>query len=632
VEVAVIVDLPSSSAREVSRTLLRLRNEVGAMAMGRVLTLLVAVDEDGADEAVRAANDATRQHPARIVVVVSANSRGRGRLDAQIRVGGDAGASEIVVLRLYGELTRHGAAVVTPLLLPDSPVVCWWPTAAPADVAGSALGAMAHRRITDVSTAPRPAAALRRRSQHYRPGDTDLAWTRVTRWRALLAASLEAEPFAPVTGATVVGAAECASSDLLAGWLAWALRCPVHRVRSGTGTDVVSVRLDREPGPIDLVRTDDGADTATLTRAGSLPRLVALHSPTLPGALADELRRLDPDEIYAAALREGLPQVRRGGTRSDAARSGQVPRGPAPVDTSARAGVASSRLTGPPPPDRTDQGALAARVEDRLHSLQQAQVRGYEDPEVLGAAVAAELDRRVTDAVQARGIAHVVLTGGSMGAATARALAALAEDGQLDPGTWRAVHLWWGDERFVPAGHPDRNDQQADDAGLTRVPVLRKHLHRVPGGEGPRRLGEAAARYAAELAGWAPAPTGGEPHVPVPMFDVVMLGLGPDTHVASLFPDRAELGLRVPTTAAVTDSPKPPPLRVTLTVPALSHARSVWFVVAGADKAEALTTAMAARDDHAVPASCVRGRQETTWWVDRAAGGSLVGPAPGGLG
>ncbi|WP_151523294.1 glucose-6-phosphate dehydrogenase assembly protein OpcA [Serinicoccus kebangsaanensis] len=367
-----IVDLPSSSAADVAKNLVRLRNQVGAMAMGRVLTLLVVVDEELADEAVEVASEATRQHPARILVVVSANARGRGRLDAQIRVGGDAGASEIVVLRLYGDLTRHGSSVVTPLLLPDSPVVAWWPGKAPADVAGSALGQMAHRRITDAA-APQGAGAatrLRRRAKHYQPGDTDLAWTRITRWRALLAASLESEPFETVDRAVVAGEPESPSCDLLAGWLASSLRCPVERVRTPVGSGVQSVRLVRASGPVDLVRMDASGDTATLSVVGSSPRLVALHTPTAPGALTAELRRLDADEVYARSLCTGLAQVKRGGTRSAAARAGTSPAGPADVDGSHRADVGGRTLTKvDPPPDSSSSEAVEDAVQEGLEEL-----------------------------------------------------------------------------------------------------------------------------------------------------------------------------------------------------------------------------------------------------------------------
>ncbi len=362
-----IRDLPSTSTREVSKELLRLRNSVGAMAMGRVLTLLVSVDDEHADEAIRAANDATRQHPARILVLVSSNSRGKGRLDAQIRVGGDAGASEIVVLRLYGELTRQQAAVVTPLLLPDSPIVAWWPADEPADVASSPLGRMAHRRITDAAGVTRPATQLRRRGRHYVAGDTDLSWTRVTRWRALLASSLESAPFEPVTSAAVTAEPDNAAAGLLAGWLTSALGCPVTRVHSAVGTGLVSVRLERDSGPIDLVRTEDGSDTATLSGVGNnRPRLVALRTPTLPETLAEELRRLDADEVYARALCDGLPRVKQGGTRSEATRRGEVPGRAQESDVPDQAGVGTSTLEDRSPAESHDEDRVRALVDEGL--------------------------------------------------------------------------------------------------------------------------------------------------------------------------------------------------------------------------------------------------------------------------
>ena len=596
-----IRDLPSTSTSSVVKELLRLRNDVGAMAMGRVLTLLVAVDEDQADAAIAAANDATRQHPARILVLVSGNRRGKGRLDAQIRVGGDAGASEIVVLRLYGELSRQQAAVVTPLLLPDSPIVAWWPGAAPADVAASPLGQMAHRRITDAAADGTPSTSLRRRATAYVAGDTDLAWTRITRWRALLASSLESAPYEPVDAATVTADEQDPSGDLLAGWLASTLGARVTRARSAAGTGLVSVRLERASGPIDLVRSEDGEDTATLDRPEVLPRRVALHTPTLAEALGEELRRLDADEIYARTLCEGLQEVRRGPSRTEAVRAGRAPAGPADV---------------PDHPAGSDQ------VRGHQDGPSTHRGRVHADPEALAEAVAEELDARVRGAVQERGRAHVALTGGSMGSRVVAALAARAARDELDRAAWRKTHLWWGDERFVPSGDPERNDQQADDAGLGDLPVLRRNVHRVPARSSRTTLGEAAARYATELAAQAPVlDEADEPEqgVPVPSFDVVLLGMGPDTHVASLFPGRAELALRTAATAAVTGSPKPPPERVTLTVPAINAARSVWFVVSGADKAEAVERALAAHDDAQVPASCVRGRAETLWWCDEAA-------------
>ncbi|WP_114201882.1 glucose-6-phosphate dehydrogenase assembly protein OpcA [Janibacter anophelis] len=320
-----IVDLPSASTSLVSQRLIEIREDVGAMALSRVLTLVVVVPEDDAEDALAVANSASHQHPARIICVILANARGKARLDAQIRVGGDAGASEVVVLRLYGELTRHARSVVTPLVLPDSPVVAWWPTEAPKDPSQDPVGLMAQRRVTDCAAAENISATLRRLARTYAPGDTDLAWSRITLWRGLLATTLDRAPFEPVTSATVVGAEDSPSADLLAGWLRHRLRCPVSLVRSRTGSGLVSVRLERRSGPIDLVRPL-ADDTATLDQAGQPRRAIALAPRSDAECLADELRRLDPDEVYEDALTRGLPDVtRRRMTMSDAVEDGLVP-------------------------------------------------------------------------------------------------------------------------------------------------------------------------------------------------------------------------------------------------------------------------------------------------------------------
>lgn len=309
-----IVDLPGTTTAAVSKKMVQLRNDVGAMTLGRVLTLVIVTDENGADEAIDAANDASRQHPSRIIVLVRGSMRGASRLDAQIRVGGDAGASEVIVTRLYGALAGHGENVVVPLLLPDSPVVAWWPKDAPLDVAGSAIGQMAQRRITDAGEAHNVRAELKRRADTYQPGDTDLAWTRVTLWRGLLAAALDQPPYLPVVAATVTGGNDSPSTDLLAGWLAQALKCPVTRARTRPGTGTVSVRLERRGANIDLVRPDGAV--ATLTETGQPVRRISLDRRQLAECLAEELRRLDPDETYADTLINGLAKVASGAVSS----------------------------------------------------------------------------------------------------------------------------------------------------------------------------------------------------------------------------------------------------------------------------------------------------------------------------
>ena len=319
-----IVDLPSTSTVAISKRLVQLRQDTGAMALGRVLTLVIVVDERDAEGAIEAANDASRQHPCRIIAVVIGNRRGAPRIDAQIRVGGDAGASEVVVARLYGPLTDHGRAVVTPLLLPDSPVVAWWPSEAPDDLAKDPIGSMAQRRITDAAEAKAPRKALDQRARTYTEGDTDLAWTRITLWRGLLAAALDQRPFEAVLEATVTGGSDSPSTDLLAAWLAETLRCKVVRARSRAGSGMVSVRLERRSGAIDLVRPD--GVTATLTQPGQPTRRISLPRRATAECLADELRRLDPDDIFEATILHGLKRISRSSpTASDAVREGDAP-------------------------------------------------------------------------------------------------------------------------------------------------------------------------------------------------------------------------------------------------------------------------------------------------------------------
>lgn len=225
-----IIDLPNTSTSALNKRLVQLRNDGGAMALGRVMTLIIDVDEQRAEEVLESAVEASHMHPCRILVLVHANKRASARLDGQIRVGGDAGASEVVVLRLYGELNAHGHALVLPLLLADSPVVGWWPCEAPTDMAKDPVGMMCQRRINDSAVARNPYNELKRRAEHYEPGDTDLAWSRLTNWRAVLAAALDQQPFESVTGAVVTGGLDSSATDLLAGWLAEALDVPVTQI------------------------------------------------------------------------------------------------------------------------------------------------------------------------------------------------------------------------------------------------------------------------------------------------------------------------------------------------------------------------------------------------------------------
>nr|WP_246308956.1 glucose-6-phosphate dehydrogenase assembly protein OpcA [Kineosphaera limosa] len=306
--------MPATSVQAVTKKLVQLRDDVGSMALGRVLTLVAITDEHGAETVLHVAGDATRQHPSRIVCLVTGNRRAANRIDAQIRVGGDAGASEVVVLRLYGELTRHGESVVLPLLLTDSPIVAWWPQNGPKNAAADPVGSLASRRITDAEHSVDPTKSILGRAKTYTPGDTDLSWTRTTKWRGLLAAALDQPPFEPVTAITVTGGQDSAACDLLAAWLATYLDAPVTREHTRPGTGIIGVRLQRPSGSVDLDRPD--GSVATLEQVGQPMRRLALARRSDAECLADELARLDADEVYERTLRDGLPRLsaaKRGG-------------------------------------------------------------------------------------------------------------------------------------------------------------------------------------------------------------------------------------------------------------------------------------------------------------------------------
>jgi glucose-6-phosphate dehydrogenase assembly protein OpcA len=300
----VIVELADTTTNEINKEIIGLREEGGARALGRVLTLVIAPDcEETLEEAIAAAIFASREHPCRVIVTLTGD-RGRSdsRLDAELRVGRDAGAGEVVVLRLYGELADHADSVVLPFLLPDTPVVAWWPASAPAVPAQDPLGRLAIRRITDVTKAPDPLAALKDRLPGYASGDTDVAWSRITYWRALLASAIDEPPHEPIESAVVSGLEAEPALDILAGWLASRISGTVTRV---VGT--LKVELHRASDTVTLSRPQEGL-TATLSRTSRPVALVPLARRDVPECLAEELRRLDADEIYHEAL-EGIDRV-----------------------------------------------------------------------------------------------------------------------------------------------------------------------------------------------------------------------------------------------------------------------------------------------------------------------------------
>ena len=303
-----IVDLPDTTTNAVNKALIKLRDEGGAVALGRVLTLVIDAQGGDVEPAIEAANEASREHPCRVIVLVpTEDGAPADRLDAQVRVGGDAGASEVIVLRASAEMLEHADTLVMPLLLPDAPIVAWWPNELPATPVEDPLGRMAQRRITDSLACSDPTASLLRLRDGHVAGDTDLAWTRLTIWRGLLAAALDQPPREPVTSAVVSGNSTHPSVVLLAAWLAQFLRCPVEIDRQDDAKAVTRVVLERRSGPVIIDRPD--ARIAHLTQPGQPERKVAMPLRELRECLSEELRRLDPDEVYGETLVKGLRRV-----------------------------------------------------------------------------------------------------------------------------------------------------------------------------------------------------------------------------------------------------------------------------------------------------------------------------------
>lgn len=241
----------------------------------------------------------------------------------------------------------------------------------------------------------------------------------------------------------------------------------------------------------------------------------------------------------------------------------------------------------------------------------------HHDASLLAKAAAARLVTRLVDAQASAGRTHLVLTGGGIGTAVLAELAAAPALAAVD---WGRLDVWWGDERFLPAGDPERNEAQAARALLRYIDADPARVHRMPATDGPdgNDPEAAAARYAAELRRAAEP----QDHGPVPSFDVLMLGIGPEGHVASLFPGMPALYDDRPV-VAVRGAPKPPPTRLSLTLPAIQRAREVWVLAAGPEKAGAVRLALSGAGPVQVPAAGARGRQRTLYLLDRAAAREL---------
>ena len=289
-----MIELTNKNSSEIAADVVRARSRACSPAMGRVMTLIIVVDEGGAHDAMEAARKASREHPARVLGVIPRDARGEATINAQVGIG-ESWSGETALIRLKGEVVKHAESVVLPLLLPDSPVAIWWPENPPLDPAADPLGSLAQRRITDAAAVTRgKSKALHNLCANYAKGNTDLAWTRITPWRALLAAALDQQPL-KVRRASVTAERISPSADLLQAWLNDRLHVDVDR-QTSRGPGITEVVMDTKEGPIRISRLD--GKLATFSSPGRPDRPVALKRRELPDLLAEELRRLDEDDVY----------------------------------------------------------------------------------------------------------------------------------------------------------------------------------------------------------------------------------------------------------------------------------------------------------------------------------------------
>ncbi len=290
-----------TTGSDVVRALEAERRSAGALAFGLALTLVVVTDQEGVSEAEAAAKAAASAHPCRILLVIRRHLEAPDpRLDAEVLIGGRLGPGEAVIMRMFGRLGLHAESVVLPLLAPDAPVVTWWHGAMPDKIAHDPLGVLADRRVTESMRGNDPMAALQQRAADYAPGDTDLSWARTTTWRALVAAAFDSMSATPKS-ATVTGA-ESPPTALLVGWLRSKLGIDVHLNVSGRDIQEVAFELseDGSSSQLSIKRRDERS--AVIKRADQADRVMPLTPRDLGDLLAEDVRRLDADEVFAEAL------------------------------------------------------------------------------------------------------------------------------------------------------------------------------------------------------------------------------------------------------------------------------------------------------------------------------------------
>lgn len=290
--------LENTNAGAVADAIAEQRHRKGATASGMVMTLVIVADEENQSDATEAAQFSAGEHPCRILTVIPRRGGTEPRLDANISVGDTDGPGELVRLRMRGGLSDHAESVVLPLLLSDTPVVVWWPGAHPANLAADSLGRLAHRRIIDSTNEDDFVSCLKERQANLASGDTDLSWTRLTPWRAALAATLD-QPFEPITGATIYSE-PIPATPLMRTWLEDRLGVPVAYLRS-QGPAINQIVINTEGGDITVTRPT--GHMATVERGGVAVKELFLPRRETRELIGEELRRLDPDETYEATVR-----------------------------------------------------------------------------------------------------------------------------------------------------------------------------------------------------------------------------------------------------------------------------------------------------------------------------------------
>lgn len=310
-----IIIMQDTETREISAKIDELHEERGEAALGRVLTLLISTNEASLEHDLEVANSASREHPCRVIAIAPSSRKVETEehadgghhtfLDAEVRFGSDAGAGEIIVLRPRGGLVHHPDTLVIPLLVPDAPVVAWWPNEAPANLSKDLLGSMARSRITDAMNSSNPMRTMDDLRRNWSSKNVDMSWTRLTVWRAMLASMLDQPPHLPVSNVRVTGPKDFLPMDLLAAWLRLRLNVPVVVEDVPGAKAVTGVYLTRADGVLSLERpsTDDGV--AVQSVPGQSPQTISVPARTIEECLSEELGRLYPDEIYAEVVTQG---------------------------------------------------------------------------------------------------------------------------------------------------------------------------------------------------------------------------------------------------------------------------------------------------------------------------------------